>query len=91
MDERIRRIVFSQPIPDRLIRNIGRIERDDRMTPRRWETLKLLAQGHSTREIAAARGVALDTARKDVATLLRRLEVPNRTALVAKVYREGII
>jgi len=91
VDERIRRIVFSQPIPERLIRNIGRVDRQDRMTPRRWETLKLVAQGLSNREIAAIRGVSYDTVRKDVRALYSRLEVPNRTALVAKVYREGIL
>lgn len=82
---------MSRPIPDKLIRNIGRIDGAIAMTPTRWEILKLLASGKSNHEIAEIRGVSYDTIRKEVRKIYLRLEVPNRTALVAKCFREGII
>lgn len=50
------------------------------LRPREWQVLELLHDGESTAEIALRLGVAEVTVRTHVASLLRKLRVPDRRA-----------
>ncbi len=98
--EAIRLLVLSQPIPDALIRDIGRtrLMRHVRpygarraLTPALYETLKLLAQGLTNRQIGEQLQIDEETARARVKRLLAYFDVANRTELAARCYRERII
>jgi DNA-binding CsgD family transcriptional regulator len=61
------------------------------LTPRQLEVLKLLAQGRSTEQVAAALGVADETARNHIRAVLRRLGVHSRLEAVAAAHNERLI
>lgn len=58
-----------------------------RLKPRSRVILDLLCDGRSTREIAAALGISLSTAKWHVGTLLSKLELSSRFRVVAFVTR----
>ena len=97
-DDFIRRLVHSQPIPDRLIANLHRADlvryprRYTRnMTPALWETLKLVAAGYSNQRIADELGVPYETAKDRVKRLLAYFDARDRIEVVVRCYREGIM
>jgi DNA-binding NarL/FixJ family response regulator len=51
------------------------------LTPRETEVLGLVLRGGGNKEIAAALGVAEQTIKKYVSSLLEKFDVPNRAAL----------
>jgi DNA-binding NarL/FixJ family response regulator len=57
-------------------------ERGIQLTAREWEVLDLLRQGRSTAEVAKALSVSGVTVRTHVASILRKLRVPNRQAAI---------
>jgi len=61
------------------------------LTPRQHETLRLLAQGLSTEEIAAHLGVTRETARNYIRRLLRTLGVRSRLEAVVRGRELGLI
>lgn len=61
-----------------------------RMTPREQETLVLLVEGLSNKQIANRLGITTHGAKRLVANILAKLDCSNRTLAVAKVLREGI-
>jgi DNA-binding NarL/FixJ family response regulator len=60
------------------------------LTRREREVLRLLAEGHSDREIAAALFISTKTAGAHVSNLLGKLGVPSRAAAVAYIHRHGL-
>ncbi|HRE02827.1 MAG TPA: LuxR C-terminal-related transcriptional regulator, partial [Ilumatobacteraceae bacterium] len=62
-----------------------------RLSAREREVLQLVAQGASDGEIAARLYISRHTASKHVASVLAKLDAPNRTAAVAAAYRRGLI
>lgn len=60
------------------------------LTPREIEVLRELAEGLSNREIAARLAVSPETVKSHVASLLAKLQLPNRTALAAHAVRLGV-
>jgi DNA-binding NarL/FixJ family response regulator len=58
---------------------------------RERQVLELMAEGMRNKEIAATLGISLDTAGMHMKHLLRKLDVHDRTAAVAKAIRRGII
>jgi len=101
-DEFVLELVFSQPIPERLIvdlataldvpRHIRKYAgREARMTPALWETLKLVAAGYSSPRIANELGVSPSQAKDRVKRLLALFDARDRMELVVRCYREGII
>ncbi len=60
------------------------------LTPREIEVLRLLAEGHSDREIAAELLVSRNTAANHVANILGKLGVPSRAAAAAYAVRHGL-
>lgn len=61
------------------------------LTPRQLEVLRLLADGLSTREIAARLGLAGETARNHIRALLRELGAHSRLEAVVKAQRLGLL
>jgi DNA-binding NarL/FixJ family response regulator len=60
------------------------------VTPREREVLRLLAEGRSDREIAAALFISRKTVGVHVSHLLAKLGVPSRTAAAAYAHRHGL-
>jgi DNA-binding CsgD family transcriptional regulator len=61
------------------------------LTPREFEVLRLVALGHSDREIADACFISRYTVTKHVANILAKLGVGSRTAAAALAHRDGLI
>jgi DNA-binding CsgD family transcriptional regulator len=59
------------------------------LTRREREVLRLLADGRSDREIAAALSISPKTVGLHVSHLMAKLGVPSRAAAVAHVHRHG--
>ena len=75
----------------------ARMERDEfwpgahlGLTQRESEVLALLVAGHSNRAIAGQLVIGDETVKSHVRSLLRKLQVPDRTAAVAAALREGV-
>lgn len=61
------------------------------LTPREHQALTLLAQGLSNKQIARRLGISEHGVKRHVASVLAKLNVPNRTLAVAKALRVGLI
>jgi len=61
------------------------------LTGRQLEVLRLVAAGDSYEEVAKRLGISHWTVREHMDVVLRRLEVPNRTAAVVVAIRDGDI
>jgi two-component system, NarL family, nitrate/nitrite response regulator NarL len=61
-----------------------------RMTPREREVLGLLVEGLSNKQIARQLGISTHGAKRLVANILAKMDVPNRTIAVAKALRNGL-
>jgi DNA-binding NarL/FixJ family response regulator len=61
-----------------------------RLTPREQQTLILLVDGLSNKQIAKRLGVSGHGAKRLVANVLAKLDCTNRTAAVARALREGV-
>jgi non-specific serine/threonine protein kinase len=63
---------------------------DHGLTPRELDVLRLLAAGHSDRQIAAALSISRKTAGNHVSSILAKLGVEGRTAAAALAVRRGL-
>ncbi|MFJ8083996.1 LuxR C-terminal-related transcriptional regulator [Streptomyces sp. NPDC096205] len=68
----------------------GDARRGVRMTPREQETLGLLVEGCSNKQIARRLDISEHGAKRLVANILGKLDSPNRTMAVARALREGL-
>lgn len=64
---------------------------EPQLTSRMLETLELLVNGLSTREIADVLGIAVETARNHIRSVLKRLGVHSRVAAVARARELGLV
>jgi DNA-binding NarL/FixJ family response regulator len=55
------------------------------------DVLSMIAKGYRDRDIAVAQGQSLDAAKRNVRTLLLRLNVQNRAEAAARAVAEGLI
>jgi DNA-binding NarL/FixJ family response regulator len=85
-------------ITERILRTAGRIaqefqaiETPERLSRREIETLRLMAGGHSNREIADAFGTAEGTVKNHVSNILLKLGVKSRTQAVLKGMELGYL
>jgi predicted ATPase/DNA-binding CsgD family transcriptional regulator len=62
-----------------------------RLTPREREVLRLVVEGQSDKEIGAQLGISAETATKHVGNILRKLNVPSRTAAAMLAVRKGLV
>ncbi|MCP9948741.1 response regulator transcription factor [Actinomadura madurae] len=60
------------------------------LTGREREVLKLVAEGHNNREIAATLFISPKTASVHVSNILAKLNATSRTQAAAIAHREGI-
>ena len=63
----------------------------DRLTPRQREVLKLVAEGHSNREIAELLSVSVKTVLGHRTNAMEKLHIHNRTELIKYAIRAGLI
>lgn len=75
---------------------LDRLRRGDRvpetvLTPREDEVLKLIAEGRSTREIAALLSISVKTVEKHRSHILARLGMSDRTQLTRYAIRAGLV
>jgi DNA-binding NarL/FixJ family response regulator len=63
----------------------------DRLTPRQREILQLIAEGNTTKAIAAKLGLSVKTVETHRAQLMERLEVRELAALVRLAVRLGLV
>jgi DNA-binding NarL/FixJ family response regulator len=61
------------------------------ITAREHETLELVSQGLANREIAERLGISTRTAQKHIENLFKKLDVHDRTELVAHAFRRGLL
>jgi two-component system, NarL family, response regulator NreC len=61
------------------------------LTAREREIVRLLAEGHSNKEVASYLGVSIRTAETHRATLMRKLDIDSLAALVRYAIRNNII
>jgi predicted ATPase/DNA-binding CsgD family transcriptional regulator len=64
---------------------------DDLLTPREAEVLRLLARGHTNREIGAALFISQATAGVHVSGILRKLSVRSRAEAVTRAHELGLL
>ncbi|WP_327290421.1 helix-turn-helix transcriptional regulator [Streptomyces sp. NBC_01198] len=60
------------------------------LTPRQWQLLHLLAEGHTNSQIARRLGLSEGTVRKHLENAYRRLHVSHRMAAVARAFPAGV-
>lgn len=63
----------------------------DRLSDREKQVLRLIAEGHSNREIAEMLSVSVKTVIAHRANLMEKLDIHNRTELVKYAIRKGLI
>ena len=68
----------------------GSDETFERLSPRQREILQLIAEGNTTKEVAARLGVSVKTAETHRSLLMKRLEVHDMAGLVRYAIRVGI-
>lgn len=61
------------------------------LTPRQNEVLHLIAEGHSTVQIADILSISVETTRNHVRRMLRALDAHSRIEAVAVAHRDGIL
>lgn len=64
---------------------------DGRLTPREIEVLKLIAIGHSDKQIDTKLGITFRTARTHRSHLMEKLDAHDTTFLVRYAIRNGMI
>jgi len=80
-----------------LMRNVlERAQRGERapqhvLTPREDEIVKLIAEGHSSKEIAKELVISIKTVERHRANILQKLEMRDRTELTRYAIRSGLI
>jgi len=63
----------------------------DRLTAREREILKLIAEGHTSREIAGILFISLKTVLGHRTKIMEKLDLHNRTELIKYAMRKGLI
>ena len=76
--------MLHNPLGDRA-RELRRI-----LTGRELDVLLLLASGSANREIADELGISVTTVRSHVLSILRKMNVPNRTVAAIHAFRSGL-
>src|SRR5262249_52169136 len=82
----------SRNVIDTYVQNAGADPSPlDRLTPRQRETLKLIAEGHSTKEIAAKLNLSVKTVDTFRTQLMERLDIHDVAGLVRFAVRTGLV
>lgn len=73
----------SQPFVDPLIRNILQAQDSEKLTPREWEVIHLIAQGCTNRDIAEKLKCSIETVKTHRMNLGQKIAARNRSELTA--------
>ena len=106
-DEAIRRLVRSQPIPDRLFRDLRKAQfvsdplefnrlkfniTETPLSPREIDVLRALGDGGlQASEVAEVLGIGVDTVKTYIKTAKAKLRAKNTTQAVARAIRNDLI
>jgi RNA polymerase sigma factor (sigma-70 family) len=75
--------------------SLGRVNREltalERLTPRQREVLQLVAEGHTTREIAKQLGISPKTAEAYRGELMKALDIHDVASLTRYAIRTGLV
>jgi len=86
-EEMLDHILRSRRQPGRVVGGSVELAREQEylgsLTPRQQEVLTLVSKGYSNKEICRDLGLSVGTVKNHVATILRQLEVKNRTQAVS--------
>ena len=66
-------------------------EAGDELTPRETEVVKLIAEGHTSREIASVLSISEHTVERHRANVLEKLHLRDRVALTRYAIRRGLV
>lgn len=75
----------------RLMREVRTPDKPEPLTDRETDVLRLLAKGHSNKDIARALSMGENTARTHVHNVLRKLNLPSRTQAALYALRSGLV
>jgi DNA-binding CsgD family transcriptional regulator len=70
---------------------VGSVAEKLNLTPRELEVLRLVAHGHSNREIADALFISVPTVKRHLTTVLGKLALPSRSAATAYAHTQGLV
>lgn len=85
-------MAFASQLQQGLLRELRRENHaTPRLSDREAEVLELVAEGKTNGEIAAALHLQAGTVKTYVTRLLKKLEVPDRTAAASKATRDGLL
>ncbi len=73
------------------IRRPGRPDQYERLTHREKQVLKLVAEGHKSREIAELFGIAIKTVLGHRTSIMRKLSIHNQTELIKYAIRKHLV
>ncbi|MGH2987002.1 MAG: response regulator transcription factor, partial [Solirubrobacterales bacterium] len=80
---------------ERAAGSLAALDRDQlplpELTPREREVLRLLAEGLTNRQLAERLVISEHTVYRHVTNILRKLELPSRTAAAAHAARSGLL
>lgn len=71
--------------------NLAQHALDDPLTPRELDVLRLVAEGHGNKAIAAQLGLSIDTVKAHLKSTFSKLEVDDRTHAVVVASRRGYL
>jgi DNA-binding NarL/FixJ family response regulator len=70
---------------------LNRSKEEDPLTPRERQVLKLLAEGHTTKEMAHAIGITVRTGESHRASIMQKLNIHNTAGLVKYALKRGLV
>lgn len=73
------------------VRNDEGVKNESPLTPRQQEILKLIANGRSTKEIAAELNISIKTAETHRANIMERLDIRDVAGLVRYALKTGLV
>ena len=78
-------------VPDEIASEIAGHANDDELTPRETQVLTHVATGAANRDVATTLGIAEETVKAHMKSILAKLQANDRTHAVAIALRRGII
>lgn len=61
------------------------------LSPRELDVLRLVAAGHSNREIATTLFISVPTVKRHITNIFGKLDLPSRTAATAWAHTHGVL
>ncbi|KAF1006141.1 MAG: Response regulator protein VraR [Luteibacter sp.] len=78
-------------VPEEIANEMAEYAADDELTPRETQVLTRVAMGEANRDVAVALGIAEETVKAHMKSILAKLQANDRTHAVAIALRRGII